>query len=205
MLAPHRIRHREASYDEVQLDRAHETIDDLEKVLAREIEHVKSEVRDKYRASLAGTGKSGAVGALVGGGLGLAPKLWSNCLEGKNAFRGELTAEDWKETGVSALKGAAACAVSGFSVYVLTVASTGLGAPFAGSLVSALMGVGTLLGYGLARPWQAGGLTPYAGLSLAEAANRTWRTGLSGTSLRRSRLGSRRAVPPEQKATLETR
>ena len=31
--------------------------------------------------------------------------------------------------------------------------------------------------YGLAGPWQAGVVTPYAGLSLAEAGNRTWRIG----------------------------
>ena len=135
----------EASYDEVQLDRVHETIDDREKGLARENERLKSEVRDEHRASLARAGKAAAVGALAGGGLGLAATLWSKYLEGENPFRGELTAEDWKEAGVSALKGAAAGAVSGFSVYVLT-GSTRLGAPFAGSLVSALMGVGTLLG-----------------------------------------------------------
>ena len=99
----------------------------------------------EHRASLAGAGKAAAVGAGAGGGLALAATLWSKYLEGKNAFRGELTADDWKEVGVSALKGAGAGAVSGFSVYALTNA-TRLGAPFAGSLVSALAGVGTLLG-----------------------------------------------------------
>ena len=33
------------------------------------------------------------------------------------------------------------------------------------------------VGYELAGPWQAGVVTPYAGLSLAEAGNRTWRIG----------------------------
>ena len=135
----------EASYDEVQLDRVHETIDDREKGPTRENERLKSEVRDEHRASLAGAGMAAAVGALAGGGLGLAATLWSKNLEGKNAFRGELTAEDWKKAGVSALKGAGAGAVSGFSVCAPT-GSTRLAAPFAGSLVSALMGVATLLG-----------------------------------------------------------
>ena len=135
----------EASYDEVQLDRVHETIDGRKKGLARENARLKSEVRDEHRASLAGAGKAAAVGAGAGGGLGLAATLWSKYLEGKNAFRGEFTGEDWKEAGVSALKGAGAGAVSGFSVYALT-GSTRLAAPFAGSLVSALMGVATLLG-----------------------------------------------------------
>ncbi len=135
----------EARYDEVQLDRVRETIDGRKKGLARENARLKSEVRDEYRASLAGAGKAAAVGAGAGGGLGLAAALWSKYLEGKNVFRGQLTAEDWKEAGVSALAGAGAGAVSGFSVYALTNA-TRLGAPFAGSLVSALTGVGTLLG-----------------------------------------------------------
>ena len=135
----------ETSYDEVQLDRVHETIDDREKGLARENERLKSEVRDEQRASMAGAGKAAAVGALAGGGLGLAATLWSRYLDGKNAFRGEFTVEDWKEAGVSALKGAGAGAVSGFAVYAL-VGSTRLAAPFAGSLVSGLMGVGALLG-----------------------------------------------------------
>ena len=134
----------EASYDEVQLDQVHETIDGRKKGLARENERLKAAVRDEQRASPAGAGKAAAVGALAGGGLGLAATLWTRYLEGKNAFRGELTAEDWREAGVSALKGAGAGAVAGFSVYALTHSSR-LGAPFAGSLVSALMGVGTLL------------------------------------------------------------
>ena len=77
--------------------------------------------------------------------MGLAATLWTKHLDGKNAFRGEFTADDWKDAGVSALKGAGTGAVSGFSVYMLTN-STRLAAPFAGSLVSALVGVGTLLG-----------------------------------------------------------
>ena len=139
------LRPGEATYDEVQLDRVHETIDDREKGLARENKRLKSEVRDEQRTSVAGAGKAAAGGALSGGGLSLAATLWTRYLEGTNAFRGEFSAEDWKEAGVSTLKGAGAGAVSGFSVYALT-SSTRLAAPFAGSLVSALMGVGTLLG-----------------------------------------------------------
>ena len=76
----------EASYDEVQLDHVHETIDGRKKGLTRENARLKSEVRDENRASLAGAGK--AVGAGAGGDLGLAATLWSKYLEGKNAFRG---------------------------------------------------------------------------------------------------------------------
>ncbi len=134
-----------ASYNEVQFDRVHKTIDDWEKKLAREREDLRAGLRDEFRKSRSGAGKAAAVGALAGSSLGLASTLWSKYLEGKNTFRGEFTGEDWQEAGVSALKGAGTGAVSGFSVYVLTD-TTMLGAPFAGSLVSALMGVGTLLG-----------------------------------------------------------
>ena len=134
----------EARYDEVQLERVHETIEDRKKRLAKENESRKARVRDEHRASLAGAGKAAAAGAVAGGGLGLAATLWTKYLEGKNAFRGEFTADDWNDAGLSSLQGAGAGAVAGFSVYVLT-SSTRLGAPFAGSLVSALMGIGTLL------------------------------------------------------------
>ena len=134
----------EARYDEVQPGRVQRTIEDREKRLAKENESLKARVRDEHGPSWAGAGKAAAAGAVVGGGLGLAATLWTRYLEGKNAFRGEFTADDWKDAGLSSLQGAGAGAVTGFSVYVLT-SSTRLAAPFAGSLVSGLTGIGTLL------------------------------------------------------------
>ena len=134
----------EARYDEVQPGRVQRTIEDRKKRLAKENESLKARVRDEHRPSWAGAGKAAGTGAVAGGGLGLAATLWTKYLEGKNAFRGEFTADDWNDAGLSSLKGAGAGAVAGFSVYVLT-SSTRLGAPFAASLVSALMGVGTVL------------------------------------------------------------
>ena len=134
----------EARYDEVQPGRVQRTIEDREKRFAKENENLKARVRDKHGPSGAGAGKAAAAGAVAGGGLGLAATLWTKYLEGKNAFRGEFTADDWNDAGLNTLKGAGAGAVAGFSVYVLT-SSTRLAAPFAGSLVSGLMGIGTLL------------------------------------------------------------
>ena len=66
------------------------------------------------------------------------------CREGRNPFRGEFSGQDWQDVGLVGAQGVGVGAVTGSSVYVLTN-STALAAPFAGSLVSALMGVGALL------------------------------------------------------------
>ena len=85
-----------------------------------------------------------AVGVAVGGGVGLAQAIWIKCREGRNPFRGEFSIHDWQDVGVVAAQGAGGGAVAGGALYLLTN-STALAAPFAGSLVSGLMGIGVLL------------------------------------------------------------
>ena len=129
-----------ASYSEVQRGRVHDTLHDREKHLA----DLRQSARTEHGASLAGLGNAAALGATAGGGVRLAQAIWVKCREGRNPFRGEFSIQDWQDVGVVAAQGAAVGAVAGSAVYVLTN-STALAAPFAGSLVSALMGVGALL------------------------------------------------------------
>ena len=70
--------------------------------------------------------------------------IWVKCREGRNPFRGEFSPQDWRDVGVVTAQGAGGGAVACGAVYVLTN-STALAAPFAGSFVSTLMGVGALL------------------------------------------------------------
>ena len=65
---------------------------------------------------------------------------------GKNPFHGEFSAEDWMDIGVDTAKGASGGAVAGGALYLLTNA-TELSAPFAGALVSGMMGLGRLVGH----------------------------------------------------------
>ena len=134
----------EASYDEVQRGRIHDTLKDREDGLARENEDLRDTARDEHGPSLGGLGTAAALGAAAGGGVSLAQAIWVKCREGRNPFQGEFSVEDWEDVGVVAAQGASGGAVAGSAVYVLTN-STSLAAPFAGSMVSALMGIGALL------------------------------------------------------------
>ena len=98
----------------------------------------------EHGPSLAGLGQAAALGATAGGGIGLAQAIWVKHREGRSPFRGEFSTQDWRDVGVVAAQGASGGAVAGGALYVVTN-STVLAAPFAGSLVSGLMGIGGLL------------------------------------------------------------
>ena len=134
----------EATYAEVQQGRVHGTIGKREDVLDRENKELKRAARAEHDPSLAGLGQAAALGATAGGGVGLAQAIWVKYREGKSPFRGEFSTQDWRDVGVVAAQGAGGGAVAGGALYVVTN-STVLAAPFAGSLVSGLMGIGGLL------------------------------------------------------------
>lgn len=134
----------ETTYREVQQGRVHETIRDREDTLAGRSEELKDSARVEHSASLAGLGQAAAIGATVGAGVGLAQGVWVKYREGRNPFRGEFSAQDWRDLGVPVAQGAGGGAVAGGSLYLLTN-STNLSAPAAGAFVSGLMGIGSLL------------------------------------------------------------
>ena len=80
---------------------------------------------------------------VAGAGVGITQAILVKYRGGKNPFKGEFTREDWAEIGVSGGKGSGAGIVGGSTLYLLTNA-TNLAAPFAGSLVSAMMGINSL-------------------------------------------------------------
>ena len=134
----------EASYSEVQQGEVHKTVDGQEQQLEKEDEELRDQARREHGPSLSGSVEAAAIGAAVGAGVTLAGTLWAKYREGKNPFREGFSTEDWKDVGLNTAKGASTGAVAGLSVYWLTN-STDLAAPFAGSLVSGLMGIGALL------------------------------------------------------------
>ena len=79
----------------------------------------------------------------MGAGVGIVHAMFVKCQEGKNPFKGEFTRQDWEEVGVAGSQGSGTGAVAGSTLYLLTNA-TDLAAPFAGSLVSAMMGINNL-------------------------------------------------------------
>ena len=134
----------EATYPEVQQGRVHETIRDREGRLGGRNEELKDAARAEHGASLAGLGQAAAIGAGVGAGVGIAQAVWVKYREGKNPFRGDFSAHDWRDVGVPAAQGAGGGSVAGSALYLLTN-STKLSAPAAGAFVSGLMGIGSLL------------------------------------------------------------
>ena len=135
----------ESRYDEVQQARVHETIKDREDRLTDKNEELKDQAHGEHRPSLSGAATAAAIGAAAGGGVRFAQAVWIKYRDGKNPFQGEFSVEDWKDIGLDTAKGAGTGAIAGSTLYLLTN-STDLAAPFAGSLVSGLMGIGDLLG-----------------------------------------------------------
>ena len=135
----------EARYDEVTRGRIHRTIDDRKNTIAKENEDLKDQARAEHAPGLAGAATAAALGAAAGGGVSLVQAMWVKMRDGKNPFRGDFSYEDWTDVGLDTAKGAGTGAVAGGTLYLLTNA-TDLAAPFAGSLVSGLIGIGNLLG-----------------------------------------------------------
>ena len=134
----------EGTYAEVQQGQVHDTLDDRENKLIQENDKRNQKAITEHSPSLAGLGNAAAIGAGAGAGVRFGQAIWVKYQDGKNPFEGEFSTQDWKDVGVATAKGAGGGAVAGSALYALTN-STDLTAPFAGALVSGLMGVGVLL------------------------------------------------------------
>ena len=135
----------EATYDEVQYGQVHETIQDQGNRLTEDHEALQDTARAAHGLSLDGALGGAGSGAAAGSGVRFAQAVWSRMRAGRNPFRGEFSPEDWKEVGLDTTRGATFGTAAGGALYLLSNA-TGLAAPFAGSFVSSVMGIGTLVG-----------------------------------------------------------
>ena len=135
----------EASYSEVQQGRVHETIQRRQEDLAARDDELRRQAQVEHGPSLSGAATAAAFAGAAGAGVGFAQAVWVKYREGKNPFQGDFAAADWQDVGFKTAQGGAIGTLAGGSVYLLTNA-TDLAAPFAGSLVSGLMGIGDLIG-----------------------------------------------------------
>lgn len=127
------------NYDQVQINRAGDTIDAKE----QEIIDVDGERREEYwemaQASVKEGLKAAGIAAAISGVITFASSLVVS-LKSKNKKMNELTKEDWeyifKQTGIGALKGG----VSGGAIYTLTNCAN-MSAPFAAALITATLGI----------------------------------------------------------------
>ena len=133
----------EGTYPEVQQGRVHDTLDGRESTVNEKNEVMKAKAHEDNAASWGGAANAASLGAAAGGGVALVQNIWRKHQDGRNLFKGEFTVDDWRDLGLNVTKGAGIGAISGSALYFLTN-STELAAPFAGAVVSSMIGVGTL-------------------------------------------------------------
>lgn len=132
-----------STYSDVQLGVAHDTLDSHEAELEDINSDHKEQIELEHDPSLAGAAQAAAVAGAVSGVITTGMALYTKAQEGKNVFRGEFTADDWKDVGFAGAKGFGAGAVTGGTIYGLTNYA-GMAAPFAAAVVSAGKGLATL-------------------------------------------------------------
>lgn len=132
-----------SDYADVKQGRVYSVLDGHEKDLHERDLQRQQAVHDAQGPSLEGAARAGLAGAAAGAGVRIAATVWRKRTEGRNLFRGEFTADDWKDLGVDAGKGAAQGGVSAIAIYSLTN-HAGLAAPFAGAIVSSALSVAEL-------------------------------------------------------------
>ncbi|MGX9522816.1 hypothetical protein ACWX0P_29240 [Vibrio mediterranei] len=135
----------DSTYSEVQLLNADGTLDnhksDLDGASKAKVEDIKSD--DAYKASIEEAGKAALAGAAVGATISIASTIYQKHKDGKNIFKGEFTKDDWKELGFDSGKAGLVGGISGAAIYGLTN-YVGMAAPFAGAMVTATKGIGSL-------------------------------------------------------------
>lgn len=132
-----------STYSEVQQGEVHETLDKHERQLRDRNSELKDSLRTEAQPTLGEMAQVAAKGAVIGASLQITFKLFEKYRQGKNPFKGELTAADWQELGLVGLEGGTTGGVSGAAIYALTNFAN-LSAPFAGAVVSAGYAVASL-------------------------------------------------------------
>lgn len=133
-----------STYAEVQQGKIVQTLNAHEEDLKQENKALKDQIQADHEPSLGEGLKAAGIGAAVGASVAFATTAIRKYKEGKNIFKGEFTANDWKEAGLSSVKAGALGGVSGGAIYGLTNYA-GLSAPFAGAFVAAVKGLAPLV------------------------------------------------------------
>lgn len=138
------IKPSSSSYAEVQSNKVSETLDRHEYKLNEKNEELINEIKNDHKPSISDAAKAAVAAAAVGGIVSFSTELYCKHKQGKNPFHGDFSKKDWKDVGITTLKGAGGGAIVGGSVYLLTN-NANLSAPFAGAVVSAAKGISSLV------------------------------------------------------------
>lgn len=133
-----------SNYSDVQIGKVDDTLAHHEKELKKDNAEIKDRIRTEAQPNIADFGRVAVKGAVIGGSIRFATKIYGKYKEGKNVFKGELTLEDWKEIGIDTATGATLSSVSATAIYGLTNFAQ-MSAPLAGAFVSASLEVTSLV------------------------------------------------------------
>jgi hypothetical protein len=138
------VKSASSNYEDVQIGKVNETLDRQEHELIKENKQIKERICDNAQPTLADFGHIAVKGAVIGGSICFATKLYAKYKQGKNVFNDELNPEDWQEIGLDTVKGATFSGISATAIYGLTNFAQ-MSAPLAGAFVSAGMEVASLV------------------------------------------------------------
>jgi gas vesicle protein len=118
-------------------------LDKREEEISKRNNEKKEDISDEHKASLGDAFKTAAISGAIAGVLELSIGLYKKHKAGKSIFKGELTADDWKELGVDTCKSALGGFIAGGSIYLLTN-FLNTPAPLASAFVSVGKGLSSL-------------------------------------------------------------
>lgn len=133
-----------SAYSDVQPGNIARTMGQHKEDLEQRQKDQAQEIRDEHKASIQEGLRVTAAAAAVGATVSFAAASFRKYKQGKNVFRGDFDAGDWKEVGGEAAMGALGGALTGAAVYLMTN-SANLPAPLAGAFVSAVKGLRSLV------------------------------------------------------------
>jgi len=137
------VRPGQVNYEDVQLNNADGTMAKLEAEAKITNDSLKDNIIEGHQVSADEALKVGLAGAAVGAAVSITTDIYKNYKNGKNIFKGGYTGEDWKTLGLNTAKSSALGGVSGAALYGLTNYAD-MSAPFAGAVVTAVKGLGSL-------------------------------------------------------------
>lgn len=133
-----------SEYAEVQQGAVNDTLNRHETEIRETNTDRKTVIHQEHQASLVEGLKATGMAAGIAGGMAFGAAIYAKHGEGKNIFKGDFDANDWREVGVTTTKGAFGGAIAGASIYTLTNYAS-MGAPFAAAVVSTGKGVASLV------------------------------------------------------------
>ena len=131
-----------SNYRDVQQGNINQTLQNHEDTFEKEYNKRVEDINNTTHPTLEGLKNAGIAGMIIGGGGSLVNTLYMKYKDGKTIV--DFSSDDWMELGINTSKGSLEGGISATTIYGLTNYAN-LNAPFAGAIVGATKGVGSLI------------------------------------------------------------